>query len=106
MVKDHHAIAGPVVAYSLAHRCDHSGSFMAENPGRGMGTGGDLLEVRAANSTRVDPYQHLAGADLGNRDSLEADIVDAAIHRSLHGCGDRMRRVFDRVLSGNSHEVF
>ena len=53
-----------------------------------MGTGCDLLEIGAADAAGVDPNQDFSWADLRYRDSLQPDIVHAAINRRLHSRGE------------------
>jgi hypothetical protein len=82
---------------------DDAGGFVSEDAGSGMRACGNLFEVGAANAAGMDADQHFAGADFGDGDGLDADVVDAAVDGGLHGRGDRVRISFDRVLSGNGH---
>ena len=61
---------------------------MAEDARGGVRTGGNLLQIGAADAAGVHPNQDFARADLRNRNGLQADVVDAAIDRRLHGRGD------------------
>ncbi len=61
---------------------------MAEDAGGGVGSGGDFLEVGAADAAGVDFDQDFAGADFGDGDGFEADVVDAAIDGGQHGARD------------------
>ena len=76
---------------------------MAENARSGMRAGGDFFQIRAANAAGVHAQQQLSGADLWNRNSLQADVIYSAVNRRQHGGGDRMRLVVDCDLSGNCH---
>ncbi len=62
-----------------------------------------FLEVGAADAAGVDADEHLSGADLRNGDDFHAHVVDSPVDSGLHGRGNRMRRSFDRVRSGNGH---
>jgi hypothetical protein len=105
MVEDHDPITRAEGFDSFADGGDYAGGLVSEDARGGMRAGGDLLQVRATDATGVHSNQHFSWADLGNWNGLEADIVDAAVHRSLHGRGDRMQMGFDRKLSGNGHWV-
>jgi len=105
-VEDHDAVAGTVRAYALADGGDYAGGFVAEDARGGVGAGGDFLEVGAAHTAGVDTNEYFSGADGGDRDSFEADVVLAAVHSGLHGCGDRLRMAFDRDRSGTGHNSF
>ena len=65
----------------------------------------NLLQIGAADAAGVYPDQHLAGPDIWHRHCLHPDIIDAAVDCRLHGAWNRMRGVFDRVLSGYPHEL-
>ena len=67
---------------------------MSEDARGGMGAGGNLLEVGAANAAGMDADEHLSGTDLRDGDGFEADIIDAAVDGGLHGGGDGMRSEF------------
>src|ERR1019366_3292984 len=90
VVKHHHAVAEFVAGNILAERSNHSGSFMAKDAGSRMRTGGNLLEIGAADAAGVDPDQDFSWADLRNRDGFQPNVVHAAINRRLHGGGDGM----------------
>jgi hypothetical protein len=47
--------------------------------------------------------QDFAGADLGNRDRFEANVVHAAIHGGQHGRGNFLRKPIGSQLLRNSH---
>ena len=68
-----------------------------------MGAGGNLFQIGTADTAGVNADQDLSGADSGNGDRFETDVVHAAVDGGLHGRGDRVRKIFNRILSGNSH---
>jgi hypothetical protein len=105
VVEDHDAVTGTVRLDGLAYRGDNAGGLVSEDAGGGMGAGENFFEVGSANAAGVNADEQLAGADLGDGDGFQADIVYTAVDRSLHGRGDRILESFDRVLSGNGHEM-
>lgn len=70
-----------------------------------MRTRGNLLQIRAANPASMDPYQQFSGANLRDRHGFKAHVVHAAIHGGLHRTGNALLLVFDRVLSGDGHQL-
>jgi hypothetical protein len=100
VVEDHNAVARAVGLDAFADRRHHAGGLVAEDARGGMRTGGDLLEVGAADTAGVNANEHFSGANGGYWNSLEADIIHAAVDGGLHNRGNRMLRGFDRVLSG------
>lgn len=70
-----------------------------------MRTGRNFLEVSAADAAGVDADEHFSRANLRNRDSLHANVIDAAVHGGEHGRRDQARVLLERILSGNGHEV-
>ena len=87
-MKHHHAIAEFVADNVFADSGNYSGSFMAKDARGRMRTGGNLLEISAADAAGVDPNQDFSRTDLWDWDGLQPDVVNPAIHRRLHGCGD------------------
>src|ERR1700722_9706412 len=87
VVVSHHPVAyGKAVdAFACADNCARH--LMPKDPRRIVRAGVNLLEVGAADSAGVDLHQYLAGADLRHRDSLDANVVHAAIDCSTHRCG-------------------
>lgn len=88
VVENDHAISRSELADSGADGRDYAGSFVTEDAGRGVRSGGDLLEIRAANSAGMDPEQEFTSADLRDRNSLQSDVVYPAVDGCQHGCGD------------------
>ena len=74
--------------------------------GRGMGAGGNLLEVGAADAAGVNADENFLGTDFGDGDSFRADIVHAAVNGGEHGRRDRACVRFDRILSGDGHVFY
>lgn len=58
-----------------------------------MRPGRDLLEVSPTDAAGVDSQEELSGGDLGDWNGFYADVTHAAIHRRLHGGGNRFRLV-------------
>ena len=67
---------------------DGSGGFMSENAGRGDGAVLDFFDVGGADAAGGDPDEEFVGADGGDGDGFEAQIVDAMIDDGAHGFGD------------------
>ena len=105
VVKDHDAIATAVVVDLFTDCGNDAGGFVSKDARGGVGACGNLLEVGAADAAGVDADEHLAGADRGDGDGFEADVVHAAIHGGLHGCWDGLWKALDHGWSGNGHEV-
>src|SRR5689334_3359047 len=61
-------------------------------------SGGDLLQIRAADAAGVNPNQNFTGIDLRNRNGFKTHIVPPSIHGRLH----RRRNVEELVLQ---HEL-
>src|ERR1035438_2888684 len=74
VMEDHDTGAGTVVLYAFADCGDDAGGFVSEDAGCGMGTGGNLLEVGAADAAGVDADEHFSSTDLGNGQGLHADV--------------------------------
>ena len=102
-MENDNSVAGLKIAHTRAHRGNHAGSLVSKNARRGMRAGGDFLQIGAADSAGMHPHQQFAGADLGNGNRFQANVVHAAIHRRQHGGRNRLLVVFDRELSGNGH---
>jgi hypothetical protein len=75
VMKDDDAIAGLENVYASADGGDYSGSFVAEDAGRGVRSGGNFLEVGAADSAGVYADEQLSGADRGDGNRLQANVV-------------------------------
>ncbi len=105
VVEDHNPVAGAVVLHGVADGGDYAGGFVSEDARGRMGTGGDLLEVGAADAAGVNAEEHLTVGDLGYGDGFEADVVYATVDCGLHGRGDRMWMSLDREVSSHGHEV-
>jgi hypothetical protein len=104
VMKDYNPVARGKVAHAFANRCDDSGSFVAEDAGRRVRPSSDLLEVGAANAASVNADEQLAGADLWNRNCLQAHIIHAAVDRRLHGGRNFLNLLFHRKLPGRCHK--
>src|SRR5262249_10313325 len=103
MVEHHDAVAGLVLAHVLADGGYHTRRFMAEDPRRRVGTGGDFLEIGATDPAGVHADQNLAGPDRRYGHRFHADVVDAAVHGGVHGGWNRFWIGLDRVLPGYGH---
>jgi len=64
-----------------------------------MRAGGDLFQVGATDPAGMDADEEFSGADHGNGDRFQANVVHTAINGGLHGCGDRARVSLDRRRS-------
>jgi hypothetical protein len=91
------------LADSRANSRDHSGGFVAEDPRGGVGSGGDFLEIGAADPAGMDPEQEFTGANLRHRNRLQADIVDCPVNGGQHGCRDGLFLVIYCELFDNCH---
>ena len=91
VVESHHTIPCSEPTNLLPDRSDSSRHLMPEDPGRGMGSGVDLLQVRSADATGINPYQNLARVDLGQAYDLWCDFVRSTVHGGKHGAGESFR---------------
>jgi hypothetical protein len=89
VVKNHHSIPGFELGHISANRCHHTRRFMTKDAGRGVRSRSNLLEVGPADAAGVHSKEKFACTDPRNWDGLNADVTDAAIHRRLHGGGNR-----------------
>jgi hypothetical protein len=103
-MEDYDAISTGEFGYSRAEGRYYARGFMAENAGRGMGAGGDLFQVGAANAAGMHSDQQFSGGNLRNGNSFHTDVVDAAVNGCEHGCGNRLAALLDFELSGNPHQ--
>jgi hypothetical protein len=87
-MKSHDALADFKARDAGADFDNGAGHLVAEDAGRGVRAGVDLLEVGAADAAGGDFDQQFAGADLGNGHHLNAHVVDAPVDDGLHGGGD------------------
>lgn len=78
---------------------------MSEDARGGVRSGRNLLEVCAADTAGMHADEKFSGADGGDWDGFEADVVNAAVDRGLHGRGNQMLRRLDRIRSGNGHQA-
>jgi hypothetical protein len=67
---------------------NHAGGFVAEDAGRRDGAVLDFFDVGGADAAGGDADEEFAGADAGDGDGFEAQVVDAAINDGAHGFGD------------------
>src|SRR5262249_44362965 len=88
VVKHHHPVACTEILDAVADSHDLARRLVAENPGRRMRAGRNLLQIGAADTAGMHADQHLTGADFGYRNRFQADIVLAAIHSGLHAGGN------------------
>jgi hypothetical protein len=95
-MEDDDAFARAVLSDAFADGGDRAGSLVPEDTRSGMGAGRDFLEVGTADAAGMDADQHFAGANLRDGDGFKADVVDAAVDRSLHGGWDFVHGSFDR----------
>ena len=102
-MKDHHAIARTVAANVRANGGDGAGGFVAEDAGSGMGSGGNFLEVGAADAAGMDADENFFSANFGDRNSFRADVVHAVVDGGQHGRRDRACVRIERILSGYGH---
>src|SRR5713226_704131 len=68
-----------------------------------MRAGGNFLQISAADSAGVHAHEQFARANLGDGNSLQTNVVHAAIYGRQHGGGNRLRLFFDQGLSSYSH---
>jgi hypothetical protein len=85
VMKDNDPVAGLESAHSGAYGRDYAGGFMAEDAGRRVRSGSNLLEVGATDAAGVNADEQLPGAYLGDGDGFEADVIYSAIDGGEHG---------------------
>jgi hypothetical protein len=106
VVKDHAAVSGRE-ALDIFPRRDHdTRGLMAEYARRRMRTSMNFFEVGAADAAGLDAQEYLSGADRRYGHGFYANVVDAAINRSLHDRGQMhlpCSRVFSANLGSGSH---
>jgi hypothetical protein len=78
------SIPNPKTARPRADLDDGARRFVAEHPRGRHGAILDFLDVGWADPTYVHAHQQFVGAYLRNRQSLQAQIVLAAINHGLH----------------------
>ena len=69
-MEDDDTVSGAVLADILANSGDNAGSFVSEDARGGVRSGGDFLQVGAADATGVDADQYFALADSRDGDDL------------------------------------
>jgi hypothetical protein len=67
---------------------DGAGGFVAEDARRRHGAVLDFFDVGGADATHGDFDKQFVGADAGDGDNFEAQVVHAAIDDGAHGFGD------------------
>ena len=87
-MENHYPVADLETGYIFAESSNDSRGFMAKDPRCGMGTGCDLLQVRATDAAGVNANEYFSRAHPGNRHCLHANIIDAAVDSCLHRRGD------------------
>jgi hypothetical protein len=70
VMEDDDTVSGAVLADILANSGDNAGSFVSEDARGGVRSGGDFLQVGAADATGVDADQYFALADSRDGDDL------------------------------------
>src|SRR5215469_18101341 len=103
VVKDHHAVAGPVIADSFTGTDHHTRGLVSEDAWSQMRPGCDLLEIGATDATGVHAYEKFAGSNGRHRDGLHTHVVLAAIDGGKHCGWDRVPRIVERNLSSDCH---
>ena len=83
-MKSHHAIANCEAANAIADCGNRSGHLVTEDARRRVRAGMNLLEIGAADAAGVDAHQHLAAANLRNRNRLCSYVVGCAINGGPH----------------------
>jgi hypothetical protein len=84
-MKDDDAVAGLENVNASADGGDYPGGFVAEDAGCGVRSGGNFLEVGAADPAGVNFQQKFAGTDGGNGNGFEANVIHAAVDGGTHG---------------------
>src|SRR5262249_42134469 len=104
VMENHHTVAALKGIDALTDCPNPPRSFMPETPaGRGR-AGGNLLQVCAADAAGMHADQHFPGADLRDRNGLEADIVLPAIHCGLP-VGGNWRDGLNLSFGGGLHQL-
>ena len=106
VVKDDDTIAGREASHSGTDGRDNARGFVAEDAGRGVGSGGNFLEVSAADAAGMDAKEQFARADRRHRNGFQADVIDSAVDGGEHGRRDGFAAGFDGDLSGDRHQLF
>ena len=88
VVEDDDAIARMEIGDAFTDDGDDTGSFVSEDAWGGVGSGMDFLEIGAAHAAGVDADEQFAGADAGDGNGFESDVVDAAVYGGEHSRGD------------------
>ena len=91
VVEHSHTVTYGERFHSVSHGRDRAYRFVAEDARRGVRSGVNLFQVSAANATSMNLDQHFSRPDRRHRNGLDTDIVDAAVHRGLHGRGQSGR---------------
>ena len=84
VVVGHHAIPYAEAGYACADLRNRAGHLVSEDARCIVRSSMDLLQVGAADAASVYLYQHLAGADLRNRNGLDPYVVHTAIDSGSH----------------------
>ena len=104
-MENHYPIANFESFNSGAYRSYYARSFVSKDPRSGVRSRVNLLQVSAANATRVHADQDLSRRDFRNSHRLYADIINAAIHSGLHVCGKCRLLPSGGSLSKCGHEL-
>jgi hypothetical protein len=77
---------------------NYAGGFVSEDARWRHGAMLDLFDVGGADATHGDLDEQFVGADAGDGDGFEAQVVNAAIDDGAHGFGDvRHANFFTRI---------
>jgi hypothetical protein len=82
------AVADFEAARARAGADDGSGGFVAEDARWRDGAVLDFFDVGGADAAHGDLDEEFAGADAGDGDGFETEVVHAAIDDGAHGFGD------------------
>jgi hypothetical protein len=88
VVMQRDTIADPETFGALANLHDGAGGFVSENPRRWDGAVMDFFDVGRTDATDGDFDEEFARADFGDGQSLNAEVIRAAIDDRLHGFRD------------------
>jgi len=96
-MKRHHAIPYRKSAHTFTHRSNGPRHFMPKDPRRRMRPRMNFLQIRPADSTRIDPHQHFARANLRHGNLFSLDIINGTINSSLHSARQSRRHIPLRI---------
>ena len=88
VMEDHHAVVDREVLNAFANGGQGPGGLMAEDAWGRVRAAVNLFEIRATDAAGGDVDENFAGSDGWDRDGFDADVIDAPVNRSAHGCGN------------------